>query len=370
MAPPGRIPTVQYCRALLRRNQGLWDFSMSDPAALAAQLVKKVLCTAAADDRSTLSDEELKQLKNFSRQAEAHMLLIAEETLAYLAKRDAQVRFVALQLCAALWPRSAPFRRALLDRLVPEFVQLVGGEPETHPLPLPESWAEQLSRRALELIESWDASHGQLCGYRGLALARRYLRAVVSGGDGGRRGGAGVGSEAANSSAAGHGHVAVQSAQRCLRLYEEIRAVAEASLADMRRGASNMEACLRILAPSLEEGLEEAWAAKRSDAAREGAQAHRATMEPFERLAAARGSTNGKGGEAGEEEVSFDGGVASSESLGVGALGRSVEFSLSAHEQPHSEHGGGAVLDALRDAYTEARNAFEPRLISWSGCVL
>ena len=363
---------------------------MSDPAALAARLVKKVLRTAAAGDRSTLSDEDLKQLKNFARQAEAHMLLIAEETLAYLATRDAQVRFVALQLCAALWPRSAPFRRALLDRLVPEFVQLVGGEPETHPLPLPESWAEQLSRRALELIESWDASHGQLCGYRGLILARRYLRAVVSGGDGGLRGGAGVGSEAANSSAAGHGHVAVQSAQRCLRLYEEIRAVAEASLADMRRGASNMEACLRILAPSLEEGLEEAWAAKRSDAAREGAQAHRATMEPFERLAAARGSTNGKGGEAGEEagdeaggeageeaggeageeEVSFDGGVASSESLGVGALGRSVEFSLSAHEQPHSEHGGGAVLDALRDAYTEARNAFEPRLISWSGCVL
>ena len=83
---------------------------------------------AAASTVADVPPSLLKPLKQFARGGDAHTSLIAEEVLLQLAhKRDCRARYGALELCAVLWPRSALFRRALHERLVPDFVQLVGG---------------------------------------------------------------------------------------------------------------------------------------------------------------------------------------------------------------------------------------------------
>lgn len=351
--------------------------STADPITVATRLVKQLIRAATAADSATLPEDALKPVKKFARQSDAHVIFIAEEAFKHLAKKDAQVRFIALELCATLWARSASFRRTLLERLVPEFVQLVGGEPASHPLPPPESWSERLPKRALELVESWDASHGQLDGYRGLTLARRYLRAALGGG-GSVRG------EAASS--AGPASAAAElTARRVARLqtkYSEMRAEAEGALADMRRGADAMDACLRILAPSLEEGCAETNKAPDGSPAGGGGGASGGD-DPFARLAASpswrRGAAassdepgrnddvggGGEGGEGGEEEDD----EAEADSLADGLLhagmaGGDLELSLGDAEQ-RVEADRAPLIDALRDAAAEARNAFEPRLASW-----
>ena len=217
---------------------------MGDPASVAVRLVKKaVRCVDAASHSGEIDEAVLKPIKAFARQAEIHVALVAEETMGALAhKKSSQVRFLALQICACLWARSAAFRHVLLERLVPEFVQLVGAEQGAHPLP-PDSWAERLPERALELIESWHATHGHLEGYGKLSVARRYLRSA--------REQAGAGSSGPSSALAAQ--VAEQRAARWQEKYSELRACAHATLSEMRRGAETLENCLRILAPSLEE---------------------------------------------------------------------------------------------------------------------
>ena len=215
--------------------------SSSDPSKAVERLVKKAFRAAVAADASTLPDSELKAIKQFARQADANVLLVFAEMFTYLSKNDSHVRLLSLELCSTLWARSAAFRRALLERLVPEFVQLVGGDPHNHPLPGAESWAERLPKRALELVESWDASHGQLDGYRSLNLARRHLKAAVQGGGGG--------AAAAEPSSS----LEAQRAQRWRDKYDELRRTSEGAFAEIRGGADALEACLRILAPSFEE---------------------------------------------------------------------------------------------------------------------
>ena len=356
----------------------------TDPSQVAARLVKKAM--RCADDRAEELDENvLKPIKQFARQAELHVALIAEETFGMLAhKKSSQVRFLALQLCSCLWTRSAAFRHILLDRLVPEFIQLVGVEQGTHPLPPPASWAERLPKRALELVESWHATHGQLEGYGKVAVARRYLRAVDENHDRGglRNGGA---------SAALEAQLAEQRAARWQEKYSELRAVAHASLAEMRRGADALETCLRILAPSLEEGEASGMggvnngggsSSSGGGTAGGGGSANRGMDAAFDRVVSAVpgqgptqradedtvGREEGEGGgeeeeeeEGGEEELAYE---QEAPFGGVGAAGGSIEFSLGEPEQ-RTEADRAALMDALHDAHAEARKRHLPTLRSW-----
>lgn len=92
----------------------------------------------------------------------------------HLGAKGAHTRLLALHLCAELWERSSAFRHLLLSR-IEQFIQLVFGGP-TAPLPPPSSSRDRLRTLASELLHKWHASHGSLEGYTPLALALRHLR--------------------------------------------------------------------------------------------------------------------------------------------------------------------------------------------------
>ena len=349
----------------------------------ATRLVKQATKAVGVDDQ--LDAEALKAVKQFARQSDTNVALVADELWSRMAASDSLARFLVLQVCSELWPRSAAFRRALLPRLVPEFVQLVGGDLRNHPLPPPVSWATRLPGRALELVLSWHASHGKLDGYRAVALARRYLTAASA---------PAQTSAAAAASASAAPLLAEQREQRWREKYRELQDAAASRMAEIRRGSETMAACLRILAPSLDEGGADeaeadelfaaalrvrssgssgnrAWrgggrtAAAAAGAAVEEDPSHgkQQTVEEEEEEEDGEEGEEGAEGEEGEEdEDDEDGGGAELPPLDSGGL--SMEINLGAPEQRPEDHV--PLLEALRDAHAEARNAFEPRLREWT----
>ena len=102
----------------------------------AAKLVKRVVRAESIDE------EALRALKRFARQSDPHVQAVFAAVWDHLGASNAIERLLALQLCAHLWSRSAAFRHALLEQLVPHFVQLVLGGSDG--LPPPRQWAERL----------------------------------------------------------------------------------------------------------------------------------------------------------------------------------------------------------------------------------
>jgi hypothetical protein len=84
-----------------------------------------------------------------------------------------QVRLLALGLCAELFQRSRTFR-CLLSAKFSHFLELVVGPRVEAPLPPPAAAAAALRERALELVERWNADHGQR--YPQLGLGYSYLK--------------------------------------------------------------------------------------------------------------------------------------------------------------------------------------------------
>ena len=351
----------------------------------AARLVK----TACRGSDENIAAEALRAVKQFARRGDAYVELIAEEMWGRLSAADSRVRFLILQLSAELWPRSTAFRKTLVSRMVPEFVQLVGGDRRNHELPEPAVWAERLPGRALELVEAWSASHGQLDGYRNLSLARRYIIAATeSSSSAGAAAGLQPSTAGAASSAAPS--LSEQRAQRWREKYEEVRSASVSSLGEIRRGVETMEACLRILAPSMEEAsMEEALshastgAGAGAGADGAGAGARRGSVVSGGPMAESPvvGTDDGcgdddegddddddddddDGDDDGNSGTVDDGRGTAGLGLSGGAGGGIIDIDLAAPEQ-RVEADRAPLLDALRDALYEAQASFEPRLRSW-----
>ena len=82
-------------------------------------------------------------------------------------------------------------------------------------------------------------------------------------------------------------------------------------------------------------------------------------------VARAEQANDGNGDEEEEEEDDGDEEGDDGPQLSVGLTGEStIEFSLDEPEQ-HTQADRQPLLDALRDAHAEAKNAFEPKLRSW-----
>ena len=164
--------------------------SKKAPASSAARLVQDLVRAGGeVPDAAALG-----AVKRYARQSDAHVAEVFEAVWEQLGDKHSQARYLALQLCAELWPRSAAFRHALVARIAPDFVRLVTGElAGGAELPPPPQWAERTRRCGVELLRSWHRSHGELDGYRPLALALRHLRQAaaaqrpVGGAAGGRR---------------------------------------------------------------------------------------------------------------------------------------------------------------------------------------
>ena len=83
-------------------------------------------------------------VKRYARQSDAHVAEVFEAVWEQLGDKHSQARYLALQLCAELWPRSAAFRCARVARIAPDFVRLVTGElAGGAELPPPQQWAER-----------------------------------------------------------------------------------------------------------------------------------------------------------------------------------------------------------------------------------
>ena len=206
----------------------------------AGRLVKRVVRGDAVDE------EGLCELKRFARRSDAHVLAVFGSVWDHLSAPNALERLLALQLCAHLWSRSAAFRHALLEQLVPRFVQLILGCDESWTgagrcsCSLQRQWTEQLRSEGMHTLQAWHASHGHLEGYRALGLALRHMRQH------------GTSSRPLPDAA---------SAARSWReRYDDLVPVATARLGEIWRCMAQLRECLRILAPSLEETIGvEAW---------------------------------------------------------------------------------------------------------------
>ena len=151
--------------------------SKKAPASSAARLVQDLVRAGGeVPDAAALG-----AVKRYARQSDAHVAEVFEAVWEQLGDKHSQARYLALQLCAELWPRSAAFRHALVARIAPDFVRLVTGElAGGAELPPPPQWAERTRRCGVELLRSWHRSHGELDGYRPLALALRHLRQAAA----------------------------------------------------------------------------------------------------------------------------------------------------------------------------------------------
>ena len=209
-------------------------------------------------DEARVPGAALSAIKKFARHSDDNVALLADAVWERLAADKLRHRLVALDVCAELWPRSTAFRRSLLEHMVPDFVQAVGGD-RRHPLPDEDdrSAARALRSRALELVEAWHASHGHLEGYRDLGLARRYLRAHASAARAAnpvRRDGGGevAGGGAARSGGSAAPGLSAQREQRWRERYAEVQASSSATIVEIRRCVETIEECMHILAPSLD----------------------------------------------------------------------------------------------------------------------
>ncbi|KAL4437191.1 hypothetical protein ABPG75_004330 [Micractinium tetrahymenae] len=128
---------------------------------------------ACARNQPDLDASALQTIKGLCRQSDDLVLAAWEALWAQLRAPHAQTRLLALQLCAQLFQRSRTFRLALLARLS-QFLELVLGFRPERPLPQPVQAAASLREEALELLESWSASHGAR--HKQLPMAVRYLR--------------------------------------------------------------------------------------------------------------------------------------------------------------------------------------------------
>ena len=220
----------------------------ANPALAAERIVKAA--TRTGGPAGVPSEESLKAVKAFSKLSDDHVLHISENVWARLGDRNSHVRLLALGVCAELWPKSRAFRLALVGRLLPDFVQLVFGGVGELTLPPPEDWADALVTRGRELVERWHASHGTVEGYSDLGLVRRYIAAQDVAGAAAAAGGGGsrVATLAAEAATA-----ATRRMARVRAKYDGISAESEERLGQVRRGIEAMEACLVILAPSIEE---------------------------------------------------------------------------------------------------------------------
>lgn len=105
----------------------------------AARLVKRAIRCSEDDQHSEeISDEALKALKQFARQSDVHIALVAEECFAYLAhKKSSRIRFLALQ---SEWPHASGARHRPGPRASKRFTRskALSTPPSNLPSPMPE----------------------------------------------------------------------------------------------------------------------------------------------------------------------------------------------------------------------------------------
>ncbi|KAL4423512.1 hypothetical protein ABPG77_003645 [Micractinium sp. CCAP 211/92] len=128
---------------------------------------------ACARNQPDLDASALQGIKRLCRQSDDLVLAAWEALLSQMRATHAQTRLLAMRLCAQLFQRSRVFRLALLAQLS-QFLELVLGFRPERPLPQPAQAAASLREEALELLESWSASHGAR--HKQLPMAVRYLR--------------------------------------------------------------------------------------------------------------------------------------------------------------------------------------------------
>lgn len=134
-----------------------------------AELVDK----ATSKRNDSLDRDLLHRIKRACRASETSLRLAFDLLYERLKNPNSQVRFLALEIIAELFQRSALFR-SLLAAKFPRFLSLVLGFRTNEPLPPPTGPATQLRQRALELLEKWQTDHGSR--HPQIALGYSYVK--------------------------------------------------------------------------------------------------------------------------------------------------------------------------------------------------
>ncbi|KAM3581306.1 hypothetical protein VKS41_006131 [Umbelopsis sp. WA50703] len=162
-----------------------------------------------------------------------------------LRKKQAQIRYSALQLIEELFNRSHKFRTLIADEF-PQFLQLTIGI-HKNPLPPPKTVASKLKEYAVALVKLWYEKYGE--SYRPLAIGYDYL---LSSGEGNFEGSSlrDIRNRNTQMSRQDERMKAINE-RRFQKIEEEVLEMTD----DILENLKNMESCFEILVPKHDDGL-------------------------------------------------------------------------------------------------------------------
>ncbi|KAI8578428.1 hypothetical protein K450DRAFT_272843 [Umbelopsis ramanniana AG] len=190
----------------------------------------------------TLDNEKLKEIKRICKKSEAFVEMSVELIFIQLGKKQAQIRYSALQLVEELFSRSHKFRQLIAEEF-PQFLQLTIGIHQKS-LPPPSNVASKLKEFAVALVKTWYEKYGE--SYRPLAIGYDYL---ISSGEANFEG----------SSLRDIRSRDTQRSQQDVRLkainerrFQNIETQVADLKDDIQENLKNMESCFEILVPRFE----------------------------------------------------------------------------------------------------------------------
>ncbi|GAQ89664.1 hypothetical protein KFL_005480080 [Klebsormidium nitens] len=142
----------------------------------ASTRLMELLESATQANKRTVEAETLKSAKAMLRDSDDHVRRAYELLLFKLKDGSSQVRYLALLLVDEIFRRSSLFR-GLLVPVLETFLELTVGTRTEKPLPDPRAAAKRLQKKAIEVVERWNADFGSR--YRQVRLAYKYLRDVL-----------------------------------------------------------------------------------------------------------------------------------------------------------------------------------------------
>ncbi|KAH8551528.1 hypothetical protein BGW37DRAFT_494019 [Umbelopsis sp. PMI_123] len=196
-----------------------------------------------------LDNEKLKEIKRMCKKSESFVEMSAELIFIQMRKKQAQIRYSALQLVEELFSRSHKFRQLIAEEF-PQFLQLTIGIHQQS-LPPPTNVASKLKEFAVALVKTWYEKYGE--SYRPLAIGYDYL---ISSGEANFEGSSLRDIRARDTQRSQH-DARLRSINE--RRFQNIETQVADLKDDIQENLINMESCFEILVPryEVEQGLNE-----------------------------------------------------------------------------------------------------------------
>lgn len=217
---------------------------MSDAKYKLEDLIENLCSTGSPN----LDETQLKQIKSICREDELNCKYSYEIVMTQLTKEHSEIRYSAFQIMDCLFQKSHVFRELVLDNFQTIF-ELVLEINMSRPLPPPKKAAAELKKLAPKVIKNWHDKFADV--YKLLDLGFSYLKNCkkvdfVS---------------FSNQTVAQRAHIQKQNEKQLIfqnKKYIEYVKQMDDSENDIKNCISQLERCIEILVPKVEDLFEEA----------------------------------------------------------------------------------------------------------------